>query len=79
MIEEYLKYLKKEKRYSNHTILSYKNDLYSFKKYLENTFENITFETCTPTIIRSWLADLAEKTLTKKLYAEEKSLSVFIL
>ncbi|NLL29262.1 MAG: tyrosine-type recombinase/integrase [Bacteroidales bacterium] len=78
MIEEYLKYLKKEKRYSNHTILSYKNDLYSFKKYLENTFENITFETCTPTIIRSWLADLAEKKHSPKTLRRKKtSLSSF--
>jgi integrase/recombinase XerC len=59
MIERFITYLSKEKRYSPHTATSYRNDLESFKKYLDENYQGLTFEKCTPTVVRSWLAEMA--------------------
>ncbi|MPM20616.1 Tyrosine recombinase XerC [bioreactor metagenome] len=59
MIERFITYLTKEKRYSPHTATSYCNDLNSFRKYLDDNYQGIAFEKCSPSVIRSWLADLA--------------------
>lgn len=39
VIETFLSYLSHEKRYSPHTIISYKNDLLQFSNYLKSTYE----------------------------------------
>ena len=39
VIETFLSYLSHEKRYSPHTIISYKNDLRQFSDYLKSTYE----------------------------------------
>lgn len=61
MVENFLKYLEHERRYSGHTIISYKNDLAQFQKFLQAEFENSPIETATHNQIRSWVIDLVEK------------------
>lgn len=59
MIERFITYLTKEKRYSVHTAISYRTDLNSFRQYLDRNYQGLAFEKCTPAVIRSWLADMA--------------------
>ena len=40
-IDKYLEYLKVERKYSNKTILSYKDDLIEYNEFLGNNFTNI--------------------------------------
>lgn len=59
MIDRFVTYLTKEKRYSAHTAASYRNDLNAFKGYLEEHYPGIAIEKCTPPLVRAWLADMA--------------------
>lgn len=59
MIERFITYLTKEKRYSVHTAISYRTDLNSFREYVDKNYQGLAFEKCTPAVIRSWLADMA--------------------
>lgn len=63
-VQSFLSYLKTEKRYSEHTVISYKNDIGAFYKFLELTFGVTPMKDITPTIVRSWLADLKEHKMT---------------
>ncbi len=65
-IQQFLDYLKFQKRYSRHTIISYQTDLISFFDYLNLTFGNITLPDIKAAFIRSWLADMKEKGLESK-------------
>ena len=65
-IEDFLDYLQYQKRYSNHTIISYKNDLYSFKKFCDNSYQVTSITDVTSAIIRTWLATMKEDGLEAK-------------
>jgi integrase/recombinase XerC len=65
-LEPFLDYLKFEKRYSQHTLVSYRNDLEQFFSYLASQFEGPALEQVTPMFIRSWLAELKEDEMTSK-------------
>lgn len=71
-LTEYLDYIRHEKKYSAHTLLSYQNDLNQFSEYLqkENSKANIT--EAGHLSIRSWIAELIDtgisaKTVNRKL------------
>ncbi|HVG42620.1 MAG TPA: tyrosine-type recombinase/integrase [Chitinophagaceae bacterium] len=59
-IQPFLDYLKFEKRFSQHTILSYQTDLISFFDFIQTTFGDTSTAQLTHTFIRSWLASLKE-------------------
>ena len=65
-IQVFLDYLKFQKRYSLHTILSYQNDLFSFFNYTHREFDTIEPTDTTPLIIRSWLAFLKDQSMESK-------------
>lgn len=65
-IRSFLDYLKFEKRYSAHTIISYETDITAFFLYLGKNFGKLQLSEITHSFIRSWLADLKEKKLTSK-------------
>jgi integrase/recombinase XerC len=65
-IKSFLDYLKYEKRYSSHTLVSYQHDISSFFAYLGESFGELKLEEITHSYIRSWLADLKEKKITAK-------------
>lgn len=60
-IREFLEYLKFQKRYSPHTIVSYKNDLVSFFDYLQAQYGETAASDIKPAFIRSWLAGLKQE------------------
>ena len=65
-IRSFLDYLKFEKRYSAHTIISYQTDLGSFFDFLATHFGNMSLGEISHSFIRSWLADLKDKGMTSK-------------
>lgn len=65
-IRAFIDYLKFEKRYSAHTIVSYQTDISSFFEYLGKQYGELVLKDITHSFIRSWLAHLKEKRLTSK-------------
>lgn len=65
-IQPFLDYLKFEKRYSRHTVVSYQTDLTAFFDYLVTQYGGIPLPQVTHTYIRSWLASLKEAELKSK-------------
>jgi len=73
-ITSFLDYLRYEKRYSKHTLISYQTDLTDFFAFLETRFNEHSLENITHGYIRSWLAELKAKnfdakTLNRKISA----------
>jgi len=65
MIDSFLKYLEYEKRFSKHTLTSYKTDLSQFSIYLQILGE-IEPEKANHLYIRSWIVSLVESKIDPK-------------
>jgi integrase/recombinase XerC len=65
-IQSFLNYLKFEKRFSAHTILSYETDLLAFYSFLRSQYGIEQLSDITYTFIRSWLAGLKENKMASK-------------
>jgi integrase/recombinase XerC len=65
-IQSFLDYLKYERRYSPHTIISYETDLRAFENYINRRYGNIILKDISHGFVRGWLADLKENGLTSK-------------
>jgi len=65
-LQYFIDYLKFQKRYSQHTIISYQNDLTAFFDFIEVTFGNTPLQDIKPTYVRTWLASLKENDLQAK-------------
>ena len=65
-IQSFIDYLKFEKRYSSHTIRSYRDDLIQFCDFLGTRFGTIKLEEISTTFIRSWLASLKDEHVTSR-------------
>ena len=66
MKDAFIKYLKFEKRLSNHTILSYDNDLKQFESFFKTYSTNKEIKTTDKRAIRSWIVELSLKKLSPK-------------
>lgn len=66
LIKSFLDYLKFQKRYSQHTIISYQNDLSSFFDFVSTGFGQMEIGQLNAPIIRSWLASLKEQGMESK-------------
>lgn len=66
IIQSFLNYLKFEKRYSSHTLVSYETDLSDFFVYIDVQFGETSLNKINHSFIRSWLAGLKDKGLTSK-------------
>lgn len=60
-IEAFLNYLRFEKRFSPHTVISYTTDLQQFKDYLQTVYNTNDLKEVNYLYIRSWLAEMLEK------------------
>lgn len=71
-LQAFLDYLKFQKRYSQHTLISYENDLGSFFGFMKD-YGEMELSDIKPTIIRSWLAmlkaeqDMSSKSINRKI------------
>lgn len=64
--DEFLKFIRYEKRYSPHTHLAYSNDLQQFFQYVANTYQIQDIKQIEHTIIRSWLASMRSERITAR-------------
>lgn len=60
MKNSFFNYIEYQKRYSAHTLTSYKNDLNQLEKYLDENYEE-TLDEVTYPMIRSWVVSLIEQ------------------
>ncbi len=70
----FLNYLKFERRYSQHTLVSYETDLHQFFQFLIDQYDSPTIDQISSMLVRSWLAGLKElkissKTINRKISA----------
>ena len=72
-IRSFLDYLKFEKRYSAHTIISYHTDITFFFTYLHKIYGKLLLTEIKPDFIKSWLAEMKEKKLTSRSIARKIS------
>lgn len=66
LIQSFVDYLKFEKRYSQHTVRSYHDDLIQCFDYLELQFGKLELAEIKAPFIRSWLASLKDANLSSK-------------
>jgi integrase/recombinase XerC len=79
-IESFVKYLKYEKRYSEHTVRSYETDIRQFHNFVYNNNENISeVEALSYNNIRLWIASLkSDKISSRTINRKISSLKRFI-
>lgn len=66
LLQDFLGYLKFEKRYSSHTLTAYAGDLEDWTNYLRDELGVVLIVEVKPTMIRSWLAALKESGVTAR-------------
>ena len=77
-IQAFLDYLKFEKRYSAHTLISYQTDILSFFTYLDENYDPVKLSDISHNLIRSWLAVLkAQKLSSRSINRKISSLRSF--
>ncbi len=64
MIDQFIKYLTYEKRYSQHTLLAYRQDLDQFFNYLFSNFQISDEQEIIHAHLRAWVVSLLERELT---------------
>jgi integrase/recombinase XerC len=65
-INRFLDYLSNEKRYSKHTIISYKNDLNAFCLYVQEQYQLNSVLHLSHTLIRSWIVKLLQEGISAR-------------
>ena len=65
-VQHFIDYLKFQKRYSQHTIVSYHTDLVAFFDFIELTFGNTALPDIKASFIRTWLASLKDNGMEAK-------------
>jgi integrase/recombinase XerC len=72
-VQHFIDYLKFQKRYSQHTVVSYQNDLTSFFDFLELQYGKTDLPDIKATFIRTWLAQLKQEGLESRSIARKMS------
>ncbi len=65
-INIFLDHLRFEKRYSQHTLRSYSDDLRQFSDYLQTAFSGLALPEISAGVVRSWLASLKDEKLAAR-------------
>lgn len=83
MVNSFLKYISFEKRYSQHTVKSYQNDLAQFQAFISHKFQTEELSEATQLMIRSWVLSLMDdaisaRTVNRKI-ASLKSFFKFLI
>ncbi|SHF70402.1 tyrosine-type recombinase/integrase [Flavisolibacter ginsengisoli] len=66
IFQPFIDYLKYEKRYSQHTIVSYQTDLISFNDYIIMQYGETQLSSLSHIYIRTWLASLKDEGLSER-------------
>ncbi len=66
MIESFLQYITFEKRFSSHTVTSYRNDLLQFHTFLSENFPDLTIDKASSVCVRSWIIHLMDLQLNSR-------------
>ena len=81
-LDSFIQYLRTEKRYSDHTLVSYNNDLNQFFAYCEDEYEISKVSEVSHPIIRSWIVSLMDSEYStrsiKRKSSSVKSLFKFL-
>ncbi len=64
--QQFLEHLKYQKRYSQHTIISYENDLSAFSTFMQKEFPDTEIDKIKTTFIRTWLAEMKEDEMASR-------------
>jgi integrase/recombinase XerC len=64
--QQFLEHLKYQKRYSQHTIISYENDLSAFSTFMLKEFPDTEIDKIKTTFIRTWLAEMKEDAMASR-------------
>lgn len=65
-VQSFLEYLQFEKRYSQHTIISYQTDLEQFFVFLISQYDSPPLDNISSGFVRSWLAEMRNDKMTPK-------------
>ena len=66
MLQKFIKYIRYEKGYSSHTVLSYNNDLTQFETYLKEQVEDVDIVHVDADIVRHYIVWLMDKGVTAR-------------
>ncbi len=66
MLDKFLEYLQLEKKYSPHTITSYKKDLEDFSRFCLETESSEDLKAVNKKVIRNFIVELSEKDISKR-------------
>jgi integrase/recombinase XerC len=64
--DSFLEYLRYEKRFSNHTLVAYSNDLRQFYKYCLQVYEVGELSDISHVLVRSWVVKMMEEDITPR-------------
>lgn len=78
-LQSFIDYIKFEKRFSQHTVIAYSNDMEQFFSFLEDIYQSPSLTQISTGFIRSWLADLmkTEKMNAKSVNRKISTLKAF--
>ena len=65
-IQVFLDYLKFQKRYSQHTVISYQNDLEDFLTFITDNYGAVALTEISAGLVRTWLASLKQNRIASK-------------
>ncbi|MDI9337418.1 MAG: tyrosine-type recombinase/integrase [Alphaproteobacteria bacterium] len=75
----FLEYLQKEKRYSQHTLIAYSNDLKQCYEFLDSEYQITDIQELSLPIIRTWLAQMMARNMEpKSIHRKLSSLRAYI-
>jgi integrase/recombinase XerC len=66
MIQPFIDYLKFEKRYSEHTVRAYHDDLEQFFQFLNGQYGQLSLPEISSSLVRSWLVSLWDEKITAR-------------
>ena len=73
MLEKFLEYLQFEKKFSPHTLVSYRNDAEQFAAFLKHTYEIEKPEDASSFMIRSWMAEMIQEKISPRTVIRKAS------
>jgi len=66
MVNSFLRYISFEKRYSQHTVKSYQNDLAQFEHYCQEKFQTKELVEASQLMVRSWILSLMDSGISSR-------------